>query len=136
MPFNFTVPQFIDVESKLVGPFSFVQFVYILGGAGFCFLLWRLLPSFIAVILMVPVAALSISLAFVKINNRPFIITFISAIKYYINGKIYLWKKSKKTPKAREVETPSSLGQITPNKVSGKKLSDIAWSLDVHDNLS
>lgn len=136
MPFNFTVPQFIDVEDKLVGPFSFIQFLYILGGVGFSFLLWRLLPNFIAIILIVPIAALSIALAFVKINNRPFIITFISAIKYYINGKIFLWKKAKKAPTAREVSPTSVQSELTTQKVSGKKLSDIAWSLDVHDKFS
>lgn len=134
MPLNFTVPQFIDIEDKLVGPLSFRQFVYILGGAGASFLLWKLLPGFIAIPLMVPVIALSVSLAFVKIHSRPFIIVFISAIKYYISGKIYLWKKGKKAPTSTQTSVEHQT-TATPKSVSGKKLSDIAWSLDVHENI-
>ncbi len=132
---NFTVPQFIDIEDKLVGPLSFRQFVYILGGAGGAFLLWRLLPGFIAIPLMLPIIALAVSLAFVKIHSRPFIIIFISAVKYYISGKIYLWKKGKNAPQASTQARPENQTMIMPKSVSGKKLSDIAWSLDVHENI-
>lgn len=135
MPFNFTVPQFIDIEDKLVGPLSFRQFLYILGGAGGAFLLWRLLPGFIAIPLMIPLIALAVSLAFVKIHSRPFIIIFISAIKYYITGKIFLWKKGKKAPVSSVPAEMLSQVNATPKTVSGKKLSDIAWSLDVHENI-
>ena len=47
---QFKVPQFIDMEDKIVGPLTLKQFAYILGAGGFSFLLWTFIP--IKIILM------------------------------------------------------------------------------------
>ena len=52
---QFQVPQFIEVEDKIFGPLTFKQFVYVLGGAGACYLLWRVLPIYAAVPLMIAI---------------------------------------------------------------------------------
>src|SRR3990172_12458701 len=41
---QFQVPQFIEIEDKIFGPLTFKQFIYVAGGAGACYLLWRVLP--------------------------------------------------------------------------------------------
>jgi len=41
---RFKVPQFIDIEDKIFGPFSFKQFVYLAGGAGLCYIFFKTLP--------------------------------------------------------------------------------------------
>lgn len=133
MPFNFTVPQFIEVEDKVVGPLTFKQFIYLLGGAGAGFLLWEFLPNFIAVILIIPVAALSLALAFYKVNDRPFVVTLGSAIKYWLNSKLYVWKKEPKKMKAEEEKKEGPGTIISEETLSEEKLKDIAWSLDVKE---
>ena len=70
---RFQVPQFIEIESKIFGPLTFKQFIYLAGGAGIIFLIYITLPFFIAVMLIVPVGAFAIALSFYKVNNRPFI---------------------------------------------------------------
>ena len=70
---RFQVPQFIDVEDHVFGPFTFKQFVYIAGGIGVSFVLLRLLPRFLAIIAIIPVAGFSLALAFYRVNNKPFI---------------------------------------------------------------
>src|SRR3989338_10252047 len=94
---QFKVPQFIDVEDKLFGPFSFRQFLYLVGGGGICFVLYELLPLFVAIILMIPVAGLAISLTFYKFNGKPFMNALESGFLYFIQTKLYIWKKSKPT---------------------------------------
>ena len=42
---DYQVPQFIEVEDKLVGPLTFKQFVYLAGGAGICVILFVFLPA-------------------------------------------------------------------------------------------
>jgi hypothetical protein len=41
---QFQVPQFLDVEDKIIGPFTIKQFLYLAGGAGFAYLSWRYIP--------------------------------------------------------------------------------------------
>ena len=51
---QYQLPQFIDIEDKIVGPLTFKQFIYIAGGAGICFIAYRLLPFWVAVIVIPP----------------------------------------------------------------------------------
>ena len=131
---RFQVPQFIDVEDKIFGPLTFKQFVYVAGGGGLAFLLWKTLPVFIAIILIIPIGVLAGSLAFVKVNNRPFIEVVESAFNYAFRDKLYLWKKEK--PKKKSSDTPveaKTIPSYVP-KVSESKLHDISWGLDVLDS--
>lgn len=128
---QFHVPQFIEVEDKIFGPFSFKQFLYLLGGAGLSFIIYKVLPIYIAPIFIIPVAGLSAALAFYKINNKPFIFTAEAAVRYFLSSKLYLWKKTERKqgdPKAPEAAAPS----FVP-KLSDSKLKDLSWSLDVLD---
>ena len=52
---RYQVPQFIEVEDRIFGPFTFRQFIYLAGGAGLCFIAYRSLPIFWAILIMVPV---------------------------------------------------------------------------------
>ena len=128
---RFSVPQFIDIEDKIFGPFTFKQFVYLAGGAGICFIIYKLLPFFFAVLLIVPVAGLALALTFYKVNNKPFIAILESYIRFLVQGKLYIWKKDPKKKEADKTEDvlPAS---IVP-RLSESKLKDISWSLDVLD---
>ena len=128
---QFRVPQFIEVEDKIFGPFTFKQFLYLIGGAGISFLIWRVLPPYIAPLLILPILGFSGALAFYKINNKPFINTVESFLKYSLSNKLYLWKKEEKraeTKKGEELPPPSYVPRL-----SDSKLKDISWSLDVLD---
>ncbi|OHA17158.1 MAG: hypothetical protein A3H57_03900 [Candidatus Taylorbacteria bacterium RIFCSPLOWO2_02_FULL_43_11] len=131
---RFQVPQFIGVEDKVFGPFTVKQFVYLVGGGAICYLIYRLLPVFLAVIFLTPVAALSIALAFVKINGKPFIFTLEAAIKYFMGTKLYLWKRDKITPKkgAEKTEPADTMVNIAMPSLSESKLKDLTWALDIN----
>src|SRR3989344_3179060 len=127
---QFSVPQFIEVEDKIVGPLTFRQFVYIIGGTGACFVIYRFLPFFIAILLILPIAALALALAFYKINKRPFVIILESALRYFIGRKLYVWRKEPKKVKREEEKSVPAQKLIIP-KLSESKLRELAWSLDV-----
>ena len=89
---RFQVPQFIDIEDKIFGPFTFKQFIYIAGGAGICFVIYNSLPFFIAVLLIIPVGVFAGALAFYKVNNQPFINVVESYIGYAFQSKLYFFR--------------------------------------------
>lgn len=128
---QFKVPQFIDVEDKLFGPFTFRQFVYMAGGAGMIFVIYRLLPFWIAIFLILPVGFLAGLLTFYKINNKPFIYYLQAAMNYAISNKLYIWKQRLAKPKdAKKEEDAIPQTSVLP-VLSSSKLRDISWSLDV-----
>ena len=98
---QFQVPQFIEVEDKIFGRLTLKQFIYLAGGAGACVVLWIYVPyKIISVILILPVAAFSLALAFFKTNGKAFIDIVEAAFYYYVGSKLYVWRKrGKKTSK-------------------------------------
>lgn len=133
---QFQVPQFIEVEDKIIGPFTFKQFIFMAGGAGMAYVLWRLLPFFLAIPLVVGVVALAAALAFFQVNGRPFILALENGFYYFLHPKLYLWNNSqKKKVVAREVQAPKASAVYIP-KLTDSRLHELAWSLDIKERVA
>ena len=137
---RYEVPQFIEIEDKIIGPLTIWQFLYIAGGIGACTLLWvSPLPTILAIIVGVPILLLSAALAFYKINQRPFLTFLESFFMYYIGSKLYIWQKQDKLPeeteKSLEQEAEAMLGTNQPYvpRLSDSKLKDLTWALDIEE---
>jgi len=132
---RYQVPQFIDVEDKVIGPLTVKQFIYLAGGAGLSVLLYTFLPRIIAIPVILVILPLALSLAFYRINNKPFIHFLESVFYYYLKGNLYIWKReNKKVQSKNEVGMP--VHQMLVPKLSDSKLKDLTWSLDVNENLN
>lgn len=99
---RFEVPQFIEVEDKIIGPFTWKQFVYLAGGGGIAVVFFFTLPFFLFVILSAPIVGLAGFLAFHRVNNRPFADFLESSVGYFTRGKLYLWRKRDEQVVSRE----------------------------------
>jgi hypothetical protein len=132
---RFQVPQFIEVEDKIFGPLTFKQFIYIAGGVGFSVVIFIFLPTFLAIIIALPVILLAAALAFYKVNDKPFINVVEAFVKYTLTNKLYIWKKEQKKlePNTKNLE-PSSREQVYVPKLSESKLKELTWSLDIKEN--
>ena len=132
---RYQVPQFIEVEDKIIGPFTVKQFIYLAGGAGMSFVLYTFLPLYLAIILIAVVMLLSLSLAFYKINNKPFIDFLESAFLYYTKQNLYIWKKQDKKITEKEAGA-TERNQVYVPRLSDSKLKELSWSLDINENLN
>ena len=134
---RYEVPQFIEFESKIVGPLTFRQFAYVLGGAGGSYVLYRILGFFPGIILIIPLCALAFSLAFVRINNRPFVDTIAAASSFFLGSKLYVWKKVDKPIESSDVNKKQSsiADEFTAPTLSQSKLKELAWGLDIKQNV-
>ncbi len=128
---QFRVPQFIDIEDKLFGPFTFRQFVYLAGGAGGAFVIYKVLPFWLAIIFIIPVVSLALLLTFYKINDKPFIYYLEAGINYFISNKLYLWKQRKVKKSVEENENNLSVTSVIPMTTGGNRLGDLSFKLDV-----
>lgn len=126
---KYQTPQFIDIEDRLFGPLTVKQFVYLVGGAGLSFIAYRFLTFFIAILVIAPVAALSLALAFWKINGKPFVFVLESAIRYYFSEKLYLWRKIPNAPRSSDAAKTTD-APLMPKLTEGK-LRDLTWTLDI-----
>ena len=132
---KYQVPQFIDIEDKIIGPLTIKQFVYLAGGAGMAFIVYNFVYFYIAIILVAIIVALSLALAFYKINNKPFIDFLEAAFLYYTKQNLYIWKKEDKKIEAK-IQTATKGAQVYVPRLSDGKLKDLSWSLDINENLN
>lgn len=90
---RFEVPQFIEIEDKIFGPFTWKQFVYLAGGVGLAAVIFFTMPFVVFVLIGVPLGGLAALLAFYPVNNRPFSIFLESMVYFYKNNRVYHWRK-------------------------------------------
>ena len=133
---RYQVPQFIEVEDKIIGPFTVKQFIYLAGGLGMSFIFYSYLPLFVAAPLIALAVLLSLALAFYKVNKKPFIDFLEAAFLFYTKEKLYIWKKEEKKVERQEKAPLGLEKQVFVPRLSDSKLKDLSWSLDVNKNLN
>ncbi len=132
---EYQVPQFIEVEDKIVGPLTFRQFIYIAGAAGLCVLSFAFLPTIVAVLISAGAVGLAVTLAFYKVNGKSFIEMMEAAFTYFVGTKFFLWKHQDPTSTAAIPPPPVAPLPSAPRpapRLTRGKLEELAWSLDVH----
>jgi hypothetical protein len=90
---QFNIPQFIDVEDKIVGPLTLKQFFYLAGAGVFLFFIWYFFQFWVFLIFAIPIGGFALALAFVKINGRPLINYVTAFLNYMKKPRLYVWKK-------------------------------------------
>jgi hypothetical protein len=133
---EYQVPQFIEVENKIVGPLTLKQFIYLAGAGGLCILFFAYLQIVFAFLLSAPIAALAAALAFYKVNGKPFVEVLEAGFNYYTGAKLFLWKHSEPNAKEKSAAAAAAAAQNPPAphavaRLTRGKLSELAWSLDV-----
>ena len=89
---QYQVPQFINIEDKVVGPLTLKQFFFLLGGVAAGAIGYFLLPFFLFIIVVLPVGLLTLAITFVTINGQPFSKILFSGINFYLKPKLFVWK--------------------------------------------
>ena len=91
---RFQIPQFIETEAKLVGPFTLKQFLWVAAGASILYLAFILTGgSFWFYLLAIPVSGISLAFAFLKIDGTPLINYVVYGLGFAFRSKKYVFHK-------------------------------------------
>jgi len=126
---QFPVPQFIDIEDKVIGPMTIKQFLWILPGGTILFFLWISLPFGWFLLIGAPIAVFFGMLAFYKYNGRPFISLINAFFKHLCRPKLFLWKKTNQKFKPIIKQSPR---KKTQEKKTRPNLQELAWRTDLN----
>jgi hypothetical protein len=86
---DYQVPQFIEDESRLVGPFTFVQILILVIGGGTAVIIYKLLKGFIGIPVAVVLIFLTAILTFTRFNDMPLYKMIVPMIKHFLLPKSY-----------------------------------------------
>jgi len=89
---KFQVPQFIETETKLIGPLTLKQFLFVAGGLSMIAMEYILFSGFIFLVAALLTAAFFGSLAFVKVDGQPFMNYLAYVTGYMLGSKRYVFK--------------------------------------------
>ncbi len=79
---KFQVPQFIETETKLIGPLTLRQFLFVAGGASMTAVAWIIFSGITFGIIAVLVLGFFSALAFMKIDGQP-LLNYLAYILAY-----------------------------------------------------
>lgn len=114
---EFTVPQFIEREPKIFGPFTFKQFIYLCIVGGVLIFVYFLAPFPLFLLIAFISIGSALLLVFLKIEGTPLPTVMKNFFIFLINPKTYLWRKKISVPKIikkkeepkKEIKEESSL---------------------------
>jgi hypothetical protein len=133
---QFQVPQFINIEDKVIGPLTIKQFLYLLIAGVIIFIISKILNLFATIILAIPIISIAVALSFIKIGGQPFVVIIKNFLSFLKKPDFYVWKK----PLGKN-DSPEQIGSVEIIKrVSSKtkikpeakdNLQDIEWKIEV-----
>lgn len=88
---QFTVPQFIDVEDKIMGPISVRQFLLLLIGGGLAFIFYKIADFTLFVVIALIDFALTGTLAFFRVNGVPFHFFILNILQTMKRPGLRVW---------------------------------------------
>lgn len=122
---QFTVPQFIDVESKIIGPITTRQFLILLGAAILIAASYKLFDFTLFLTVSIGVFLIAVAFSFVKINGRPFHFFVLNATQTFRRPRLRVWN-NKITPVQQEEKIPYVKAEVKAEAKEYYKTSRLA----------
>ena len=133
---RFQVPQFTDIEDKIIGPFTLKQFImYIVA-------VMLLVPVYIYsdlslfITIALPTIGVAAVFAHVKIYGKSFGSVIIAAVSYASKGQLYIWRRQKVSAFKIVDDEWDAVRTTAAAERSSSSLDAIAQSLDTKGNIS
>ncbi len=90
----FSVPQYIDIEDKVVGPLTVKQLLWMIAAGVLTLILWAVLPAAAFFIIAIPEVLFFVAMAFYKPYGQPLVGFLISGALFILGPKVYIWKRT------------------------------------------
>lgn len=106
------VPQYIDVEDKIVGPLTAKQLGWLIALGVSLLLMWSFLDRVSFFLIAIPVAFLFVALAFYRPYGQPLVNFLLNGVVYLFNPKVYVWKRTPQSMSAIPVKKKESAATV------------------------
>ncbi len=129
---QFLVPQFIDVESKILGPITVRQFVIIVVSVGIIFIYYKTLDFSAFLFATIITLAITVAFAFLKINGTLFHFFILNVLQTTLRPSLRIWEKESRTRKefskdqAEEAVTSVQVVAKPGQRISSSRLAELS----------
>ena len=127
---QFSVPQFIDVEDKIVGPLTAKQTVYLIMGGGFLLLCFTLFNFVFFLVAFAIVAPLTLGFAFYRPKGITLARYLGNILEYFMTDHLYLWRREPEATMFKTVQKKHAATEEAARYVPRSRIRDLASLLD------
>jgi hypothetical protein len=127
---QFSVPQFIDVEDKVVGPFTAKQTVYLLGGGGIVLLSFILFNTAFFLLIAMVFVPLTLGFAFYRPKGITMARYVENFMDYLTTEHLYLWRRDPQIVMFKMVQKKHTGSEAPMKMVTRSRIRELANLLD------
>jgi len=127
---KYAVPQFIDVEDKILGPLTTRQFLIELVTIGFIFIAYKLFDFTLFLLIGIPVFIIGSIFAFTRINGQAFHYFVLNILLTTRRPAIRIWNKNPNDGELRDfmrqAPPPPPKPRIMKEPLAATKLAELS----------
>jgi hypothetical protein len=134
---RYQVPQFVDIEDKIIGPLTLKQFLIYIVAVMVLTPVYLLSDLSLFITFALPVMGVAVAFAHIKINGKSLAVFLANAFQYYTHPQLYRWHRSSK-PKPltiRDSEWEELVEAQTLFRQELTSLTAMAQALETHGNI-
>lgn len=137
---QYSIPQFIDTEDRIIGPLTLKQFLWLLAGGGILTLVWMIIKNTginigVFVVIAVPIISFFLAMAFVRVNGRPLVVFLTNLLVYFLRPRSYIWRREYEKHHEPKMAIHKEKKEGPPKKeYSQSRIAELAWVLDTGGN--
>lgn len=90
---RYQVPQFIEIEDKIIGPFTLKQFLIYLGAVLALIPVFLLSDLSLFMTIAIPTMGAAVMFAHLTINGKTLFSTLLNAFGFFSGGQMYMWQR-------------------------------------------
>ncbi len=133
---QYSVPQFIDVEDKIVGPFTGKQTLYLMVGGGLILFIFSFFQIGFFILSMLVIVPGVLVFAFYKPKGITVAQYMTNFLKYYTSNHIYIWAREDDRNFMKQVQKKKKVVEIEIKAVPQSKIKELAWVLDTSTEMN
>lgn len=131
------MPQFLDVEDKIIGPITVRQFIELLIGGLVIFIFYKIFDFSLFLAASLILALIDLVVAFIKVNGQSFHFFLLNFIITMKSPKLKVWKRYQTLAEIKKIMSHESvkgagdgyIKTVRP-RISASKLSELALIVD------
>ncbi len=132
---QYSVPQFIDIEDKIVGPLTGKQTLYLMIGGGLLMLLFSFFDFVFFMVATVIIVPITLAFAFWKPKGMTVARWIVNIINYHTSDHLYTWRREPEGMKIKRTQKKKTQ-VIFKENVSRSRIGELAWLLDTSSSIS
>jgi hypothetical protein len=133
---QYGVPQFIDVEDKIVGPLTGKQTVYLMIGGVVLMLVFTFFDFIFFALVFLVVAPITLAFAFWKPKGMTVSRWISNIVNFYTAQNLYVWRREPEIIMFKSSQKKKSSKEVEKESISKSRIRELAWVLDTSTSVS